>query len=65
MNSDILIYLVFAAFAAYRVFATIRKNKRFGDHTDPVRFRVCSIRRRHPEDHLYDDDGKINRNWRP
>ena len=47
-----------------------RKSRRYGGYTDPVKIRVSFLRtdgfrRKRPEDGLYDDDGKINRHWKP
>ena len=47
-----------------------RKSSRYGGYTDPVKirvsvFRMNGIHGKHPEDGLYDKDGRINRNWKP
>ena len=48
-----------------------RESRRYGGHTDRIRvhfspfIRKGTSRRRHPEDYLYDDSGRINRHWKP
>lgn len=47
-----------------------RRSGRYGGYTDPVKIRFSpvirkGICRKRPEDGLYDDDGRINRHWKP
>ena len=63
--------LTFIAVLALNIWFFTRKSKRYGSHTDPVKIRASLVRGRgflrnkHPEDSLYTDDGRINRDWKP
>ena len=71
MDRDTIIMLILMLLLLIpRVLRANRKAKRYGGHTDQIRIRASFIStrgfsRRHPGDHLYGDDGKINRNWKP
>jgi len=52
------------------IFGARRKSRRYGGYIDPVKIRFSPLvtrgfRRKRPEDGLYDDDGRINRHWKP
>ena len=53
------------------VWRSSRESRRYGGHTDRTRVHFSPFIRkgtsssRHPEDHLYDDSGRINRDWKP
>lgn len=69
-RGEVIAGLLMLALLVGAVLKERRKSERYGGHSDPIKFRVSFIRttgfrRKRPEDGLYDDDGRINRHWKP
>ena len=71
MGEDIVGLVIMIAAVVCTALAARRKKARYGGYSDPMKIRfspfiTTGFRRKRPEeDDLYDDDGRINRHWKP